>query len=87
MLEFIVLGRIPGSQMQLTFAWVLDISCLLICAYLIRVEFKLLRQHRSAQDPKVRTALSIRHTGATLRAKIARAKISWIHLLIGPGVR
>ena len=87
MLEFIVLGRIPGSQLQITFAGLIDFICLVVCIYLTLLVIKSVHRRHLTNQPMAQPAPSLRHTGAALRARIARAKIHWIHLLIGPSVR
>lgn len=42
MLEFIVLGQIPGTHIQITFAWCLIVSLIL----LIWVDLRIHRGHR-----------------------------------------
>jgi hypothetical protein len=88
MLEFIVLGRIPGSQLNITFDWVLNCGLLVLCFYLLLLDIKLIRRRRQTMvsQSALQPVSVIQHKGATLRVQIARAKISWIHLLSGPGV-
>ncbi len=89
MLEFIVLGRIPGSQIQITVDWLLNGGLLVLCLYLLLWDIKHIRRRHQqmAAQTTIQPAPVIQRKGATLRAQIARVKINWIHLLTGPGVR
>ena len=86
MLEFIVLGRIPGSHVQITITWLWDMLLFGLAVYLLYIDYKLIHSHtaESKSASKAQPGQLIRHIGAILRVYIVRLKTSWIHLLIGP---
>ncbi len=89
MLEFIVLGHIPGSQLQITFAWVQNFLLILLMLDLVWLDLKLVHiRHLAPTTPpaKARRVQRLRRIGAALRADIVRVKIGWIRLLARPGV-
>ncbi len=90
MLDFIVLGHIPATQLQITIAWLQYFSVILLLLYLIRLDLKLVHiRHRFIAEtmptaPRVRL---IRRIGAALQAHIALGRINLARRLIGPSVR
>lgn len=50
MLEFIVLGEIPGTSVHLTFSQVLIIGAILLCASELRILFQRKQLLRLAQN-------------------------------------
>lgn len=93
MLEFIVLGQMPGG-FQLTFHDFMNVIWLLVAICLIGYELRLIRRRQLVTEASletslstpVRSAQSIRHIAANLQASIFRAKTNLARLLTGLNV-
>ena len=87
MLEFIVLGHIPGTQMQITIAWVQSLVLIVMALYFMHLELMLVhRRQQQAEEPRALRVRWIRRISANLRVSIARVKVNWVRLLARPGV-
>ncbi len=91
MLEFIVLGRIPGSQFIITYQWVFAFVLALTSIVLIKIDLGLINKRRHPRQliqeaMNLESAPLTQHTGAIPLADIFREKLGLVRRIIGRGV-